>query len=675
MLTEFLKGRSVLAKYIINAILLLAIFSTAFIVSNVILLNNLNRSYKARTVVSVDGAANFLEDRLHLFVTHAINISRDNTLGYLVLHRETVNYNFISRAGGLIDYLWGIVATHNELSDILVFHDGLDIFFNSISTMNIDMLPHWEETGRFGIDFNLLRGDVRSGFFITGEYVVYYNNYQQGIHVYMLLSRPVLEEMLSRFVPGHYGVFTAYTQQGTLLLQSTSLKNTRLAPDIIIYGSGLFMYHFRHNPSAYSNIIGTMTTMTIGIAIMLVSLSVFLLYRIKKGLYDPIGGILQLTNAQWQSSSQDEFSAIQEGIGIMRKNLAKIEDSQRHIVFNQVVTTEDEEALYALTDLQSRCFCAITILFEDVHGNKDAMRTKAFARATQEHGGYPIYSISKYSTFFFFPKDEAEYSGLITWAEGYLHDGFGQSGVSALYSKQEDIRIALEESIEVFYEQPTQGLKLIQKVVTPTTASTIANSKITAAHHFKLISDAFSGDADKIKNNLIEILAENEEVNAMAKRQLMLCLYDTLCMLGTCKGNTAEHLAMENIYNLQILFDKICENLSPQPQANDDSKDILKWVEENQSRDISLSDLAQHMGMSYNYTGLMFKSKTGMGFAEYLQKRRVEQSMRLLCETDMSIEEITEKVGLVSAATFFRVFKKIAGVTPNTYREAAKQNK
>ena len=685
-LGAFFKGRSVLVKYVINACLILVVFSTAFIVSNMILLNNLNRSYQERTRTSVDGAANFLDDRLHLFVTHAINISRDNTLSYLSLHRERVNYNFISRANGLIDYLWRIVVTHDELADIIVFYDGLDIFFNSSSSMNMDMLPHWEATGRFGISFDWLTQDVRSGFFVTDGYVVYYNNYQQGMHVYMLISRPLLEEMIGRLVPYHYGVFTVYTKDNLLLLSSQ--EYIELEPDIVIYGAGLFIYRFRYTTSDYSYIVGAMTMMTIGIAVLFVSLTVFLLYRIKKGLYDPIGGILQHVNAGWREEEtiQDEFAAIQVGIDIMRSNLAKldkIEDEHRQLVFNQMVTTEDEEALHVLTGIEEQNFCALTILFEDDQGQKDAKRTRDFAKDADAFNCYPIYSVSKYNTFFFFPKDDAAYISIIEWADGYLQEDFCQCGISALYTRPSDIRTALEESIKVFHEQPTNGLELTRQTILPATRCKNGSCKITTASHFKLVSDAFSGDVEKTQLNLLEILDDNEDVSALAKRQLLLCLYDTICMVTDSKKTTASaigavpsnRLFIENIYSLEQLFDRLCSDLVLRLEAHESGHDMLIWVEENQNRDISLSDLANKMGMSYNYTGLLFKNKTGMRFVEYLQKKRIEKSMQLLCETDMSIEEIAEAVGLVSSATFFRVFKKIAGITPKSYREAAREGK
>ena len=41
---------------------------------------------------------------------------------------------------------------------------------------------------------------------------------------------------------------------------------------------------------------------------------------------------------------------------------------------------------------------------------------------------------------------------------------------------------------------------------------------------------------------------------------------------------------------------------------------------------------------------------------------------RLLCETDMTLEEIAESVGIVGSSTLIRLFKKTQGCTPSSYR-------
>ncbi len=71
----------------------------------------------------------------------------------------------------------------------------------------------------------------------------------------------------------------------------------------------------------------------------------------------------------------------------------------------------------------------------------------------------------------------------------------------------------------------------------------------------------------------------------------------------------------------------------------------------------------------------MFKEITGIGFKEYVSKRRIEQAQYLLRTTDMSIKEISEKIGFSNSDYLTRIFKANLGVTPSVYREEVlKQN-
>ena len=66
-----------------------------------------------------------------------------------------------------------------------------------------------------------------------------------------------------------------------------------------------------------------------------------------------------------------------------------------------------------------------------------------------------------------------------------------------------------------------------------------------------------------------------------------------------------------------------------------------------------------------------FKSTFGETPHRYLQRRRVERSMFMLCETQRSVTDICLEAGFTSLGTFSRTFRDIVGVTPSEYRERA----
>src|SRR6185369_9555744 len=63
-----------------------------------------------------------------------------------------------------------------------------------------------------------------------------------------------------------------------------------------------------------------------------------------------------------------------------------------------------------------------------------------------------------------------------------------------------------------------------------------------------------------------------------------------------------------------------------------------------------------------------FRNVFGETPHRYLQRRRVEQSMFLLRETDRSVTDVCLDVGFTSLGTFSRMFREIVGETPSGYR-------
>src|SRR5881397_3297186 len=66
-----------------------------------------------------------------------------------------------------------------------------------------------------------------------------------------------------------------------------------------------------------------------------------------------------------------------------------------------------------------------------------------------------------------------------------------------------------------------------------------------------------------------------------------------------------------------------------------------------------------------------FRATFGETPHRYLQRRRVERAMFLLCQTDSSVTEVCFDVGFTSLGTFSRTFRAIVGEPPSSYRERA----
>ena len=83
----------------------------------------------------------------------------------------------------------------------------------------------------------------------------------------------------------------------------------------------------------------------------------------------------------------------------------------------------------------------------------------------------------------------------------------------------------------------------------------------------------------------------------------------------------------------------------------------------------SRSDLARELGIPEATVSKVINVHFGKSFPQLLNEYRVEDSKRLLLETNASIKIVSEEVGFNSLPSFNRVFKDIVGQSPSSYRK------
>lgn len=93
-----------------------------------------------------------------------------------------------------------------------------------------------------------------------------------------------------------------------------------------------------------------------------------------------------------------------------------------------------------------------------------------------------------------------------------------------------------------------------------------------------------------------------------------------------------------------------------------------QFIQEHQTEDLSLGDVAKAVNTSTFYFCKMFKKYTGLNFTNYLSRLRIEKAKNLLLNPNLRVSEIAYEVGFQSLTHFNRVFKKIIGQSPTEYR-------
>ena len=84
---------------------------------------------------------------------------------------------------------------------------------------------------------------------------------------------------------------------------------------------------------------------------------------------------------------------------------------------------------------------------------------------------------------------------------------------------------------------------------------------------------------------------------------------------------------------------------------------------------LSLSMVAEYVGLNEKYFTNRFTKETGETFSGYLKDLRMQKAQELLRTTSFKIYEISEMVGYHNAEHFTRMFKKVNGVSTAQYRK------
>jgi AraC-like DNA-binding protein/ligand-binding sensor protein len=94
-----------------------------------------------------------------------------------------------------------------------------------------------------------------------------------------------------------------------------------------------------------------------------------------------------------------------------------------------------------------------------------------------------------------------------------------------------------------------------------------------------------------------------------------------------------------------------------------------RYIEDKQSEDLTLGEVAKAVNTSTFYFCKMFKKATGLHFTEYVSRVRIEKAKNLLLNPNLRVSEVAFEIGFQSLTHFNRVFKKIVGQSPTEYRE------
>ena len=156
-------------------------------------------------------------------------------------------------------------------------------------------------------------------------------------------------------------------------------------------------------------------------------------------------------------------------------------------------------------------------------------------------------------------------------------------------------------------------------------------------------------------------------------------LYDDLCFafnkIGEIETNEGSN-AICDCYTA-LLFTLLSENFPDVSESTVyDSESllnfekVLRYVEDNYSKELTLQILAEKVNYSDSYISILFRRYTGMSYKEYIDKVRVGHAGNYIRKGGKSFAEISKLCGFDTLRTFNNVFKRVMGCTPTEYKNA-----
>ncbi|MDO4174905.1 MAG: AraC family transcriptional regulator [Eubacteriales bacterium] len=185
------------------------------------------------------------------------------------------------------------------------------------------------------------------------------------------------------------------------------------------------------------------------------------------------------------------------------------------------------------------------------------------------------------------------------------------------------------------------GLKFHYLHFTGISAFTYA-AQLYKLNHSARLENANSDTLDHTFQNLLHLA--RAQTNAQNEHRMSVCIHMMLCELA------------ESCYNL--------------PAASNASIDrAIRFMECHLTENISLDEIAAHVGLSKYYFNRLFSRYTGMTPHRYFINMRVQYAKRLLLTTYASVEEVAEACGFDNPSNFIRLFKHIVHMTPSAFRK------
>lgn len=132
--------------------------------------------------------------------------------------------------------------------------------------------------------------------------------------------------------------------------------------------------------------------------------------------------------------------------------------------------------------------------------------------------------------------------------------------------------------------------------------------------------------------------------------------------------------ANATLYNIMALMLEE-EEINDKKDSTNYLDQIKNYIDSCFGEINAVSEIAMRFHLHPNYLTSIFKQKYHISPKKYLLERKIDYASYLLIETDYTVQDIAQRCGFISAASFGKIYKKYKRMTPGDFRKRVREQK
>lgn len=186
------------------------------------------------------------------------------------------------------------------------------------------------------------------------------------------------------------------------------------------------------------------------------------------------------------------------------------------------------------------------------------------------------------------------------------------------------------------------------------------------AHFF---ADTELDDTSELDNSNSVLLPKKISLSEFPEKREKLIWLLNLCLRISNENPIYAPIRLDNVFSEFLIVASSLHAESRRKNIPPSIRHIEIYIKENVNKPISLSDISDRFLLSKQYIMRSFKKYYGTSVTHMINTEKLNRSLLLLRDSDMTVDEIANSLSFSQSAYFCRLFKKHFSITPTEYRK------